>query len=455
MDIAIRKINMKNIIENIKTNPAKILAYGFFMIIIIGAILLSMPFSSKNGNFTPFVDALFTSTSAVCVTGLAVVNTSTYWSLTGKIIILMLIQIGGLGIMTIATIGTLLAGKKISLKRRMAIKDSLNVDSIAGVIKLTKNIIFITIFIELLGAIILSFEFVKDYGFLKGLWFGLFHSISAFCNAGFDIIGSASLAPYKLNLHINLTIMMLIILGGLGFSVIYDVIDFRKKKYNLHTKIVLFTTVFLILFGFFMYLILEYNNQLTIGDLSFFNKLKVSLFQSVTTRTAGFSTIDQGSLDYPSKIITYILMFIGGSPGSTAGGIKTTTIVIIMLSVISIIRGTDDINFSKNRISKKTVEKAITVFFIGLIVVTTVIFLLSITERGLNINDVIFEVFSAFATVGLSTGITASLSIIGKIIISITMFFGRVGPLTIIIALSIKKESKNIVRYAKGKINIG
>ncbi len=457
MDTASRKIdmNIRKKIDDIKNKPAKILVYGFFTIIIIGAILLSMPFSSASGEFTPFVDALFTSTSAVCVTGLAVVTTSEYWSTIGHIIIIILIQIGGLGIMTIATVGTIFAGRRITLKGRIAMKDSLNVDSISGVVKLTKSIFLMTVFIEALGAISLSFRFVKDYGRLKGIWYSIFHSISAFCNAGFDIIGDSSLAPYKLDFHINMTVMMLIIFGGIGFSVISNVFSIKRVKYTLHTRFVLLLTVVLILSGFLFYFVVEFNNPDTIGNLSLFDKIQVSMFESVTTRTAGFSTIDQSKLTPSSQIITNILMFIGGSPGGTAGGVKTTTIGIILLSVISIIKGSKDINIFKYRISKNLVSKAVTIFFIGLTVVTIVVITLSITEVGKAMTDIIFEVFSAFATVGLSTGITSSLSVVGKLVISVTMFFGRVGPLTIIIALAARAESKNLIRYSKGKIGIG
>ncbi len=442
-------------IDEIRNKPAKILVYGFFTIIIIGAILLSMPFSSASGEFTPFVDALFTSTSAVCVTGLAVVTTSSYWSPIGHVIIIALIQIGGLGIMTIATVGTIFVGKRITLKGRIAMKDSLNVDSISGVVKLTKSIFLMTVIIEVLGAISLSFKFIPEYGRLKGIWYSIFHSISAFCNAGFDIVGASSLAPYRLNLHVNITIMLLIILGGIGFSVISDVFSFKRSKHTLHTRFVLLLTMILIVSGFVLYFALEYTNPNTIGNLPLLDKVKVALFESVTTRTAGFSTIDQANLRPPSKIITNLLMFIGGSPGGTAGGVKTTTIGIILLSVIAIIKGSKDINIFRYRISKGLVSKAVTVLFIGITVVIVGIILLSITEVGKDLTDLVFEVFSAFATVGLSTGITSSLSLAGKLIISVIMFFGRVGPLTIIIALASRAESKNLIRYSKGKISIG
>ncbi len=457
MDIALRKNKMSitKKIDEIKNKPAKILVYGFFTIIIVGAILLSMPFSSASGEFTPFIDALFTSTSAVCVTGLAVVTTSEYWSTAGHIIIITLIQIGGLGIMTIATVGTIFAGRRITLKGRLAMKDSLNVDSISGVVKLTKSIFLMTVIIEVIGAISLSFKFIPEHGRLKGIWYSVFHSVSAFCNAGFDIVGSNSLAPYKLNFHVNITIMLLIILGGIGFSVIANVFNVRNSRKTLHTRFVLVLTMIFILSGFIMYFVLEYNNPNTIGNLSLIDKLQVSLFESVTTRTAGFSTIDQANLRSPSKVITNMLMFIGGSPGGTAGGVKTTTLGIILLSVISIIKGSKDINIFKYRISKNLVSKAVTVVFIGITVVMVGIILLSITEVGKDLTDLVFEVFSAFATVGLSTGITSSLSIAGKLIISVIMFFGRVGPLTIIIAIASRAESKNLIRYSKGRISIG
>lgn len=443
----------KRMIYNLK--PAKIFAIGFFSVILIGAILLMMPFSSKSGNFTSFIDALFTSTSAVCVTGLAVFTTSEYWSSIGKTIIIILIQFGGLGVMTVASMGAIAIGRRVSLKSRLAMKDSLNESGISGVVRLTKQIILLTFFIEALGAFFLSFTFVKEFGYVKGILYSIFHSISAFCNAGFDLIGSASLAPYRLNLNVNLSITFLIIFGGIGFGVIVDMFTFKKKKKFLHTKFVIAITLLLIISGFLLFFLIEFNNEKTLGNYGLVDKVKIAYFQSVTTRTAGFSTIDQANLKDTSLIITNILMFIGGSPGSTAGGIKTTTIGVLIIATFSIIRGSNDINLFKKRLTRDLVVKAVTVFFIALTVVFTSIILLTITDPHIPLGKIVFESVSAFATVGLSTGITSSLSELGRIIISITMFFGRVGPLTIILAVATNSESTNLIKYAEGRINIG
>ena len=448
--------NIKSIKPNSKSNPAFVLTLGFIFLIFIGTIFLSLPIASKNRVSVGLINALFTSTSAVCVTGLVVVNTAGYWSVFGKIVIMMLIQIGGLGFMTMATLIAILTGKKIGLKNRILIQESLGQFTIAGVVKLTIRIIQATLIIELVGAIILAIKFIPEFGLKKGLFFGIFHSISAFCNAGFDIVGN-SLENYVGSPIINFTIMFLIILGGIGFTVIIDVIKTKKiRKLSLQTKLILVVTFGLLIIGFVFFFIIEYGNPETIGNLPIGDKILASLFQSVTPRTAGFNTLPVGDLRESSKFFTIILMFIGGSPGSTAGGIKTATLGLILLSVYAEVTGKEEVVFANRRISNETISRAISILIIALTLVIIVTMILSVSEINFKFIDIFFEVVSAFGTVGLSTGITAGLTSFGKIIITITMFLGRIGPITAAIAIANRhRRNKALIRYPEGKIFVG
>ena len=322
-----------------KMEPTQIMVMGFALVILIGAILLNLPISTKNGENIGFLDALFTSTSAVCVTGLVAVDTSTYWSSFGQLIIITLIQIGGLGFMTVTTLFALIIKKRINLRERLLIQESLNQIDLSGLVKLTRYILLTTFLIEGTGALILSTVFIPQFGLYKGIWYSIFHAISAFCNAGFDLMGVvsgpfSSLTSYVNNFTISITISLLIILGGIGYPVILDVIKNKKlSKLNLHSKIVIFSTVTLILFGMVFIFALEFNNPETLGNLSFGGKILASFFQSVTLRTAGFNTIDLGLMRECSIFLMIILMFIGASPASTGGGIKTTTIATLVLTV--------------------------------------------------------------------------------------------------------------------------
>ncbi len=438
--------------------PAQVLVLGFAGTILLGALLLMLPISSIDGRITPFVDAFFTSTSAVCVTGLVVVDTGTYWSTFGKVVIMLLIQIGGLGFMTMATSIAIILGKKISLRNRLIMQEALNQFSISGVIRLTRYIIMMTLGIELAGAILLSFRFIPEFGLGKGIFYSIFHSISAFCNAGFDIMGNGvSLTKYVSDPLVSLVIMALIIVGGLGFSVIVDLFRVKSmKRLTLHTKLVLSMTGTMILIGFASVLIFEMNNPDTLGNLKLGGKILAALFHSITPRTAGFNTLDMAHLTLPTVLITILFMFVGGSPGSTAGGIKTTTFGTLVLKVISVIKGVDDVEFAHRRISKDTVNRALAVFFIAVFVVISVTVALAITEKDVSFEYVIFESMSAFGTVGLSLGLTPYLSIAGKVVISAAMFFGRLGPLTIVLALSNRDLSKKkLIRYPEGKVIVG
>ncbi len=438
-------------------NPAQVLVLGFALIILLGAVVLSTPFVTQTGESTGFLKSLFTATSAVCVTGLVVVDTGTHWNMAGQITILILIQVGGLGIMTMATSVALIMGRKISLKGRLIMQEALNQFTIQGVVRLTKYIIITTFIIEGIGAFFLAMNFIPEYGLEKGIYFGIFHSISAFCNAGFDVIGGGrSLTPYTENLSVNFIVMSLIILGSLGFAVIIDLIRTRNyKKLSLHSKIVVVMTVSLILIGFVLFFIMEFNNPNTMQDLSLKGKLTAAMFQSVTTRTAGFNTMDLSQMYDSSKLLTVMLMFIGGSPGSTAGGMKTTTIALVLLLIVSVVRGRSDVEFGKRRISRDNVNRALTVVGIGFSLGITVLFLLTITEKGASFITLLFEAISALGTVGLSLGFTPSLSPLGQIIIIFTMFAGRVGALTIVFALAENQQNKALIRYPESKVSVG
>lgn len=442
--------------------PAQVMVIGFGVLILFGGLILNLPISTKSGESIGLLNALFTSTSAVCVTGLIVVDTSTYWSQFGQFVIITLIQVGGLGFMTIATMFSLLTGKKINLRERLLIQESLNQRDLSGLVKLTRYIIVMTFAIEAMGALLLSMVFIPKLGLIKGIWYSIFHSISAFCNAGFDLMGTisgeySSLTSFVDNTLINFVICGLIILGGIGFPVLLDIINNKKySKLNVHSKIVINTTAILIVIGFLFIFIAEFNNKGSLGGLNLKEKLLSSLFQSVTLRTAGYNTIDLTLLTESTLFLMLILMLIGGSPASTGGGLKTTTIATLFLTVKSFILGKEDIEVYQRRISDTTVKKALGIFFIGVFISLFAILILTIVNPGFTLLESSFEVISAFATVGLSIGGTSSLTVLGKILIMILMFLGRVGSLTIFIALlSRNNKIKSKIRYAEGKIIVG
>jgi trk system potassium uptake protein TrkH len=451
----------------IDLKPTQILVLGFLLLIFVGAMLLNLPIAATNNKSIGFIDALFTSTSAVCVTGLVVVNTLEYWSMFGKVVILILIQIGGLGFMTFATTFFILMGRKIRLKERLIIQEALNQYTLSGMVRLTKNVLLGTLLIEGIGALLLSIRFVPKDG-PYGIFKAIFHSVSAFCNAGFDIIGDSSLSPFVGDIIINVTIMLLIILGGLGFTVWIDILRVMKEKFNnklglkrtfrkftLHTKIVIVLTTSLIIIGFIFFFIMETTNPNTLGQLSMKNKILGSLFQAITPRTAGFNTIPLAEMTHGSKFMTIILMFIGGSPAGTAGGIKTVTMGVIILTVISGVRGKEKTEAFNRTIPEVIIKRALAVIMIGISVVILVTMILSVTEVG-SFMDIFFEAVSAFATVGLTLGITGSLTTIGKIVICITMFIGRLGPVTMAVAISLKgTKSKAAITKPEEKVMVG
>lgn len=445
------QISLKN---KTKLKGVQILALGFLAVIIIGAVILSLPISSRSGEPTNFLDAIFTSTSAVCVTGLIRLDTSTHWSTFGQTVIMTLIEIGGLGFMSFTVLISLILGKKITLRERLVMQEAMNTFSIQGLVRMVKYVLIFTVSVQFFGALLLSTQFVPEYGIIKGFFYSIFHSISAFCNAGFDLFGT-SLVGYSNNTVVILVISALIIIGGLGFTVLLELYDFKGiKKLSLHAKIVIITTLILIFGGTLLMLLFEHKNPQTIADMNIKDKLLNSFFASVTPRTAGFNSISTSGMTLASKILTVILMLIGGSPGSTAGGLKTVTCAILVLTVISVIRGREDTEVFGRRLTKEIVYKSFIIVFIGLSLVIGVTMILSYTEVGASFIDLLYEASSALGTVGLTLGLTPKLSSLGKIFIMIMMYLGRVGPLTVMLALT-RKRKKSGYKYPEGKILIG
>ncbi len=415
---------------------------GFLMIIMIATCLLMTPFVSRDGNMTPFIDALFTATSATCVTGLVIADTYQKWNLLGQLIILSLIQIGGLGFITIGVYVAVLFKKKIGLKEREVIHESVNTIEVAGVVRLTKSIIKGTFIIEGVGALLLSLRFIPDKGLVNGIYYGIFHAISAFCNAGFDLMGDveayASLTPYRGDVIVNVTIILLITIGGIGFIVWDDLMRnrFQVKKYLLHTKIVLTATLAFLIVGSLLFFLLENNNLMK--DMTIVEKILTSIFSAVTPRTAGFNTIDTGALSNGSKLLTMLYMFVGGNSGSTAGGIKTTTFVVIIFFALSMVRRTQGTNLFGRRLDEETIKKANAVIMINIgltLLATMVIF----AVQDLAFEEVLFETFSAIGTVGMSTGVTRELEPISKFMIIMLMYCGRIGSLSFAVAFAKRK----------------
>ncbi|MDF2949364.1 MAG: potassium uptake protein TrkH family [Sedimentibacter sp.] len=444
-------------IKEIKKNPYMIFFFGFAIVIFIGAILLALPFASQNGQSVGFINALFTAASATCVTGLVVVNTAAHWTLFGKLVIITLIQIGGLGVMTMTAMISFFLGKRISLKTRILIMEERNADELQGVVRLTKNILLYTFGVELVGAVLFSFVFIKDYGIVKGIGYSLFHAISSFCNAGFDLIGN-SMINYVDNPIITLAACGLIVIGGIGYFVFWDI--YASKKFHmltLHSKLVLIITGVLLVSGTAIMFALEHDNPGTMGNLDMSGKINASIFQAVNPRTAGYNTVPIENLRMATVAITVAFMFIGGSPASTAGGIKTTTLGVLIVSFYNLFRGKRDFEVFERRIMPETTLRAAAILMTSLMLVLTVSIILSITEEvsGYDYLDILYETVSAFATVGLTRGLTPYLSDAGKLLLSALMFIGRVGPMTV--AYAFLKQNKNIGNYTypEGKVIIG
>ncbi len=453
---------MKRFLEN-KLSSIHIILLSFLVAILLGSLLLALPISSATGKPVPYIDALFTATTATCVTGLVTLPTVSAWSTFGQIVILILIQIGGLGIVTILSGLMIYFHQKISLRGRMLLQDAFNLNSLSGLIRFTKKVILGTFLIEGIGAILYMFVFVPEFG-PRGIWISVFTSISAFCNAGIDIIGENSLCNYTYNPLINFVTSALIVLGGIGFIVWWDLIrilpQFRKqgikaiRSLTLHSKIALSSTIALIFIGGIVFFLLEANNPLTLQGQPILKQLQASFFQSVTTRTAGFATLPQESLSNASAIFSLLLMFIGGSPVGTAGGIKTVTLVIIIASTLALVRNKNEVVLFHRNISRYTLSKAVavaTISFLTLFIST--ILLASVTNA--DTIDILYETVSATATVGLSRNLTSQLNIWGKIIIIFTMFFGRVGPISLAVAFNTRKESPNLIKNPTEEISVG
>ena len=441
-------------------SSAQVVLIGFLAIILAGSVLLCLPISSADGKVVSYVDALFTATTATCVTGLVTVPTVSTWSIFGQVIILLLIQIGGLGVITIAASIMMMLGKRIGIGNRILIQDSFNLNSLSGIVKFIKKVIIGTLIIEGIGTLLYMTVFVPDFG-IKGIWISVFNSVSAFCNAGIDIISENSLCDYALNPVINLTTSFLIISGGIGFVVWWDVIEIIKNKkrrhlrfLSLHSKIAISATAVLIVVGTILFFIFEYNNPLTMQSYSLIEKVEASFFQSVTTRTAGFATIPQENFTNASSIVSLLLMFIGGSPVGTAGGIKTVTFVILLATAASVIKNKRTIDVFNRQISEKSIKKAIAVFATSFSVMTLSTILLSAASNA-DFLDMLYETVSATATVGLTRNFTASLNTVGKIIIIATMYFGRVGPISLAVAFKMRKSSENIIENPIEGISVG
>lgn len=450
-----------------KLSNAQIVAIGFMLAIFLGGVVLSLPISSAKGEFTPFIDALFTSTTSICVTGLVVVNTFEYWSFFGQVVILILIQLGGLGVVAVSTFIMMVIGKKVLLKERMLIQDAYGLETLSGMVKFVKHVFILTMIIEMIGAIIYMFKFIPEFGVGKGIWISVFNAVSAFCNAGIDVIGPSSLMNYTDSPLVNFTTMFLIISGGIGFIVWFDVFVVIKKiknkeiNYNcmfsrltLHSKLVIVTTLVLIFLGAIFILAFEYNNPLTMNDLPWGEKIMASFFQSVTTRTAGFCTVSQKGLQDATALICILLMFVGGSPVGTAGGIKTISLAVIFIAVVSVIKSKEDSVVFNREIPRGVIRKTLAITAVsGFIVATSLLLLL--TLNGGNVLDAGYEVVSAMATVGLTRDFTFTLNDYGKMIIIATMYLGRIGPVTMAIAFNFNAKKKTLMKYSKESVIIG
>lgn len=448
---------MEDSLKAKRMSAVRILALGFAITILTGGVILSLPICSSQGIYTNLLDSIFTATSAVCVTGLITVDTGTYWNTFGQFVIMILIEIGGLGFMSVATFIAVLLGKKITLRDRLVMQEAMNAFKIQGVVNMLLYVIGITISIQLIGALLLSVIFIPKYGEAKGAFYSLFHSASAFCNAGFDLMGNfSSLTSYNKNYLVIIVLGLLIIIGGIGFTVLIELINYpAKKKLSVHSKVALLVTGVLILWGTASILLVEYNNPGTLKDMTLGQKILNSFFSAVSPRTAGFNSISTGDMTIAGKFTTVILMFIGGSPGSTAGGLKTVTFGLLALTVWAAMEGREDAEAFGRRFSKETVYKSFALLCISMVIVLTVTMILTVTEPSQKFIDLLYEATSAFSTAGLTTGVTQELTNwFSKVILILTMYCGRVGPLTVILAI-INRRKRTGIKYPKGNILIG
>lgn len=449
--------------KRIRLTTTQMILLSFLLAILIGSILLALPISASDGIAVPYIDALFTATTATCVTGLVTLPTFSAWSVFGQIVILILIQVGGLGVVTIMTGLMLLLNRKLGLGNRLLIQDAFNLNTMSGLVKFVKNVLFGTLIIEGIGAVLYMLVFVPEFK-AKGIWISIFNSVSAFCNAGIDIIAENSLCNYAANPIINLVTSALVILGGLGYIVWWDVLRVVKSRspknrkifrhLTLHSKIAITVTAGLLFVGAGLIFIFEYANPLTIGEMNLFDKLQAAFFQSVTTRTAGFASVPQENLTNASAAVSIILMLIGGSPVGTAGGMKTVTVAVLFCSAFATIRNKNSATLFGRRISEDSVKKAVAVAIAFFTICAASTILLLATSDASAI-DAVYEAVSATATVGLTRNMTATLNTFGKIVIIVTMYFGRVGPISLAVALGSKNESQNVISEPTEDISIG
>lgn len=447
--------------RKIEPSTTQIIMLSFLAAITLGTLLLCLPISSADGVGAPFIDALFTATTATCVTGLVTLTTATAWSGFGQAVILILIQIGGLGIITVMSGLMMLLNRKMGIGDRLLIQDSFNLNTLSGLKSFIKKVLAGTFIVEGIGALLYMTIFVPEFG-PRGIWISVFNSVSAFCNAGMDVIGDNSLCSYATNPIINLTTSALIILGGIGYVVWWDIIRVAGESKNkrrlfrrltLHSKLAIFGTAVFLFVGALLIFTFEYNNPNTLGGYGLFDKIQLSFFQSVTTRTAGFASLPQENLTDTSAIVSLLLMFIGGSPVGTAGGVKTVTIIVLIASAATTVSGKSEVSLFGRTVSRASVEKASAVCAVSFGIMFLSTLLLSLTQQ-LSLMDVLYETVSATATVGLSRGVTPSLDTVGKVIIIITMYLGRVGPISLAIALS-RKVKTNLIKDPVENISVG
>ncbi len=444
-----------------KTTTTGIIMLGFLIGALLGALLLTLPISARPGQSIGFLDALFVSTSSICVTGLSTVNIGQTFSAFGQVVLLLLIQFGGLGIVTFTTMVLWLFGRRITLADRMLIQSAYNLDTLSGLVRLTMRILKVTLCLEGLGAVGYAIVFIPEYGY-RGIWYSIFHAVSAFCNAGIDLLGGNSFCGYRDNVIMNLTTVFLIIVSGLGFPVYWEVARVLRphrsdgrygRKMNLQAKIVLTATLALILAGAALTLLFEYDNPATLGPLGWPRKALAALFQSVTLRTAGFATIPQESFRPASCLAYLVLMFIGGSPAGTAGGVKTVTIVMLIASMLANIKGKKDVTVMNRKIADEAIRRCVAIVTFSFSVLMALTVALLAVQRS-DFLDTLYEMTSAIATVGLSRGLTGALYPAGKLIVTLTMYLGRIGPITLALVFNSRTPADNI-SYADSKVIIG
>ena len=450
--------------KRIRFSTTQIILLSFLLVILVGSVLLALPISSASGTAVPYLDALFTAATSTCVTGLVTLPTVSTWSVFGQIVILILIQIGGLGVITVMTGWMLLLNRKLGIGDRLLIQDAFNLNTMSGLVKFVRNVLFGTLVIEAIGAVLYMFVFIPDFG-AKGIWISVFNSVSAFCNAGIDIVAENSLCNYATDPLINITTSALVILGGLGYIVWWDVLRVVRSRsaknrkifrhLTLHSKIAITVTAGLLLAGTIIIFIFEYANPLTIGGMDLLDKIQVSFFQSVTTRTAGFACVPQENLTNASAAVSVILMLIGGSPVGTAGGMKTVTIAVLICSAFATVRNKNSAALFGRRISDDSMKKAVAVAVMFLMICTGSSILLLATTGSASVMDAVYEAVSATATVGLSRNFTPTLNTFGKLIIIASMYFGRVGPISFAVALGRRNKSQNIISEPTEDISIG